>query len=129
MCKHAWSGSAGEPITLIKFLFGIAVAAVCAAYFAISVSTSRDIAFGGAIALLLGVLFFQIVPLLRGARWRYVPGLVTELLLLCPLATLVVDRCIADDGLTAHGLFLVSGPVIGSLFGAWWSIKNRSVPA
>jgi len=129
MYRRGWSGSVGEPITLIKFLFGLALVAVCGAYFAINAPMSPDVAFGGATALLVGLIVVQIAPRSGLARWRYVPGLVSELLLLCPLAIAVIYRSITADALTVHGLFLVSGPLIGSLLGVWWAVKKPSLPA
>ena len=102
---------------------------MCGAYAAIKASTSPDIAFGAAVTILIVCAAFQFIPWLRRGEGRYVPGLLSEVLLLCPLAVVAVWRAVADGGLSARGILFFAAPLIASLFVMWVVAKKSSVPA
>jgi hypothetical protein len=104
MYQRGWSGSYGEPVTLRQLFVGVPIAVACGTYFAIKASTSSDIAFGGALVILLAFAVYQFIPWLRRGDRRYVPGLASELLLLYPLAIAAIWRAIADGDLSANGV-------------------------
>ena len=128
MYQRGWSGSYGEPITRGKSLLSLAIIVPGGAYFAINASTQPEFALVGGIGILVSVAAFQLMPQLRSGKWCYVPGLASELLLLCPLAIAAIWRSLADGHLTTQGLFLFSGPLIGSLLGVWWATKKQAMP-
>ncbi len=128
MYKRGWSSSYGEPITLRNLLVGIPIVVACGTYCAISAPTSPETALGCAVAILIGVAVFQFLPWLSRGERRYVPGLVSELLLLCPLAIAAIWLSLTEGRLSAHGLVLIVGPLIGCLLGTWWAVRKPSMP-
>lgn len=125
MYQRGWSGSYGVRVNPRQLLVVSLFIVGWAAYTAMKASTSPDIAFGFAVTMPIACAAFQFIPWIRRGEWRYVPGLVSELLLLCPLAIIAGWRALAGGHLSARSVLLVVAPLIVlPLLG--WLIASKS---